>query len=81
MDSDNFNTDYQRLTPVSIVMLNGRNGGKGDCEQYFEGVTIVSHVMCSNWNGWKKKVNVKVKRSHYKLGQAYRVSGSCGARL
>jgi predicted branched-subunit amino acid permease len=26
-------------------MLSGRNGGKGEREQYFEGVTVVSLVM------------------------------------
>jgi len=27
-------------------MLRGRNGGKGEREQHFEGVTIVCLVMC-----------------------------------
>lgn len=37
-------------------MLRGRNGGKGEREQYFEGVTAVSLVMCSRWNGWRRKL-------------------------
>jgi len=37
-------------------MLRGRNGGKGEREQYLEGVTILSLVMCSRWNGWRSKL-------------------------
>lgn len=33
---------YQQLTSVSIVMFSGTNGGKGEREQYFERVTVVS---------------------------------------
>jgi hypothetical protein len=40
-------------------MLRVRNGEKGDRGQYFEGVTVVSLIMCiescSTWNGWRGK--------------------------
>jgi len=29
-------------------------------EQYFEGVTVVSLVMCNRWNGWRRKLMVYV---------------------
>jgi len=37
-------------------MLSGWNGGKGEREQYFEGVTVVSLVMCSRWKRWRRKL-------------------------
>ena len=33
-------------------MPSRRNGRKGEREQYFEGVTVVSLVMRGRWNGW-----------------------------
>jgi hypothetical protein len=33
-------------------MFSGTNGGKGEREQYFERVTVVSLIMCSRWDGW-----------------------------
>lgn len=37
-------------------MFSSRNGGKGKREQYFERLTVVSFVMCSRWNGWRRKL-------------------------
>jgi len=37
-------------------MLSGGNGRKGEWEQYFEGVTVISLVMCSRLNGWRRKL-------------------------
>jgi len=37
-------------------MLSDRKGEKKEREQYFEGVTVVSLVMCSRWNGWRRKL-------------------------
>jgi hypothetical protein len=38
---------YQRLALVSRIVRNDRNGVKGECEQYIEGTTVVSLVMCT----------------------------------
>ena len=47
---------YQRLTLVLVVRLSDRKGEKKESEQYYEGVTVVSLVMCSRWNGWRRKL-------------------------
>jgi hypothetical protein len=38
-------------------MRSVRNGGKDEREQHFEGLTVVSLVMCSRWNGWGSRLN------------------------
>jgi len=35
-------------------MFSGTNGGKGEREQHFERVTVVSLVMYSRWDGWRR---------------------------
>jgi hypothetical protein len=37
-------------------MLSGRNGGKGKREQYFEGIIVLTLVMCSKWNSLRRKL-------------------------
>jgi len=36
-------------------MLSGRTGGKRGMRSTF-GVTIVSFVMCSRWNSWRRRI-------------------------
>jgi hypothetical protein len=38
------------------LMSNGVYGGKGEHEQYIEGLAVVSLVMCSKLIGWKRRL-------------------------